>query len=120
VAESSFDELIHAPLRLRICSLLGSVESMAFAVVRDNLGITDAHLSKQVKILADAGYVAATKQGVASRVDARKTTWLSLTPAGRKAFEAHVTALRDLLAAPNRTRTSAAGWSSTPDGPPAG
>ena len=64
MAESSFDELIHATLRLTICSLLASVDSMAFAVVRDNLGITDAHLSKQVKILADAGHVAATKQGV--------------------------------------------------------
>ena len=98
MAESSFDELIHATLRLTICSLLASVDSMAFAVVRDNLGITDAHLSKQVKILADAGHVAATKQGVTSRTDARKTTWLSLTPTGRKAFEAHVTALRELLA----------------------
>lgn len=98
--ESGFDELIHAPLRLRICSLLASADALGFAVVRDSLEITDAHLSKQVKILSDAGYLTSTKSGSSSRSDARKTTWLALTPTGRRAFRGHVAALERLLAQP--------------------
>lgn len=97
MAEPAFDEIIHAPWRLRTCSLLAPVDSMAFSLVRDSLGITAAHLSKQVKILTDAGYVKATKAAEPSRSDSRKATWLSLTPAGRRAFEAHVAELRRLL-----------------------
>lgn len=95
--EPLFDELIHAPLRLRICSLLDATDSVAFAVVRDTLGITDAHLSKQVKILSDAGYVSASRGGSAERADARQTVWLSLTKHGRHAFAGHIRALRQLL-----------------------
>ena len=97
MAEARFDELIHAPLRLRICSLLEPVDAMAFGNVRDSLDIADAHLSKQVKILTDAGYVVVAKRGSERRDDLRKTTWLSLTPAGRAAFTGHVAALRSLL-----------------------
>lgn len=95
--EPVFDELIHAPLRLRICSLLAPVESLAFATLRDALEITDAHLSKQVRILLDAGYVVSTRTGSTRRGSARRTVWLSLSPQGRHAFESHVRALRRML-----------------------
>ena len=50
-------------------------------------------LSKHVKTLEEAGYVAVRK--VAS--DGRQRTWLSLTSAGRKAFANHAAALRALV-----------------------
>lgn len=53
--EAHFDETIHAPHRLRICALLAPVESMEFGTVRDELGVADSVLSKQFKVLADAG-----------------------------------------------------------------
>ncbi|MWV50804.1 helix-turn-helix domain-containing protein [Rathayibacter sp. VKM Ac-2803] len=93
-AEARFDELIHAPLRLRICGLLRAGDGIDFGVLRDTLGIADASLSKNLKLLADAGLVAMSKSSSAARSDSRRVTWVALTPAGSSAFDAHVAALR--------------------------
>jgi len=68
---------------------------MDFATLREIVGVSESVLSKHLKHLEDAGYVAIDKRTVASRV----RTWLALTRAGRKALEAHMTALRALMAA---------------------
>ncbi|AVM63263.1 MULTISPECIES: transcriptional regulator [Dietzia] len=91
-----FDEIIHAPHRLRICALLSPVESMEFGTVRDELGVADSVLSKQFKVLVDAGYATTSK---AAGATGRARTWLALTRAGRNAFGGHLEALRDLAAA---------------------
>lgn len=85
-----FDEVIHPINRLRICSMLAPVDSLAFSAVRDELGLSDSVLSKQVKILQTAGYVTLRKEPLNSRVRA----WLSLTPEGRTALAAHLAHLR--------------------------
>lgn len=59
--EAAFDEVIHAPVRLRLCGLMRHVDQIEFAVLRDTLSITDASLSKHLKLLQQAGYVAMTK-----------------------------------------------------------
>ena len=80
-----FDEVIHAPIRLRICGLLSASDSVRFDVLRDTLGISDATCSKHLKTLADAGYVAiAKKPGVARRLLYRdlgrlRHDWVMLT-----------------------------------------
>ena len=94
--EPRFDELVHAPLRLRICGLLRAGDGIDFAVLRDTLNVSDATLSKNLKLLADAGLVVAAKGASASRTDARRVTWLSLTPHGRSVFDSHVAALRSI------------------------
>lgn len=94
--EARFDEIIHAPLRLRICGLLRPVDRLDFAVLRDALDVSDATLSKHVKTLVAAGYVVSDKAASADRRDARRVMWLSLSRAGRKAFDAHVRALRKI------------------------
>ena len=96
-----FNETIHAPLRLRICGLLRHVGQLDFAVVRDVLGVPDPTVSKHVKTLVSVGYVVSSKAASASRDDARRVTWLSLTPAGRAAFDAHVLALQQIAAPPS-------------------
>jgi len=96
VREARFDETIHAPVRLRICGLLRHVEQLDFAVLRDTLNVPDATLSKHVKTLADSGYVSSRKAASASRGDARRVTWLSLTPSGQVAFDAHIRALQEI------------------------
>ncbi|WP_445154294.1 transcriptional regulator [Arthrobacter sp. Hor0625] len=96
MAEAAFDEVIHAPLRLRICGLLSPVDRLDFAVIRTALGVSDATLSKQLKTLIASGYVASSKAASAGRDDARRITWLSLTPSGRRAFDAHVRALQEI------------------------
>ncbi len=89
----SFNELIHAPLRLRICGLLRSVDELEFSVVRDALAIDDAKLSKHIRVLTDAGFVSLRKERSASRADSRRLTWVKLTPVGSTAVEAHLAAL---------------------------
>ncbi|HMT49420.1 transcriptional regulator [Dietzia sp. UBA5065] len=91
-----FDEVIHAPHRLRICALLAPVDSMEFGAVRDELGVADSVLSKQFKVLVDAGFAGTSK---APGHTGRARTWLSLTGEGRRAFAAHLEALRELAAA---------------------
>lgn len=95
-----FDEVIHAPHRLRICALLAPVESMEFGSVRDELGVADSVLSKQFKVLTDAGFATTSK---ARGETGRARTWLALTREGRKAFAAHLEALRELATAAEAT-----------------
>jgi DNA-binding MarR family transcriptional regulator len=52
--------------------------------------VSDSVLSKHVRQLEEAGYVTVHKATVASR----QRTSLSLTTAGRQAFDAHVAELR--------------------------
>ena len=89
-AAPDFNDLVHAPNRLRICALLAAVSSAEFSTVREALGVADSVLSKHVAVLHDAGYVEVHKSTCASRV----RTSLSLTPAGRAAYEGHIAALR--------------------------
>ena len=93
-AEARFDEVIHAPLRLRICGLLRAGDGLDFGVLRDTLGVSDATLSKHLKVLADAGFTATVKSSSSARSDSRRITWVSLTRAGAEAFDSHVRALR--------------------------
>lgn len=88
-----FDALIHAPGRLQICAILSSVDA-EFAMLRDAIKVSDSVMSKHLKQLEEAGYVALAK----APFDGRQRTWISLTPAGRKAFAAHVAELQRLAA----------------------
>lgn len=85
-----FDAVVHMPPRLQVCGLLAAVDSMDFATVREQVGVSDSVLSKHVKQLEEAGYVTVRKATRAARL----RTSLALTPAGRAAFEAHVAELR--------------------------
>jgi DNA-binding MarR family transcriptional regulator len=88
-----FDEIVHAPNRLQICAMLSAVTSADFATVRQGLGVADSVLSKHVRVLFEAGYVDIHKSTSASRV----RTSLSLTAAGRAAYEGHLAALRAIV-----------------------
>ncbi|APX33357.1 transcriptional regulator [Brachybacterium sp. P6-10-X1] len=92
--EPAFHEVIHAPVRLRICGLLRQVDEVEFSVVRDTLSLRDAHLSKNLTVLAEADLVRLRKETSPERSDARRLTWVALTPDGRAAVEAHLAALR--------------------------
>jgi len=92
--EPVFDLIIHAPMRLRLCGLLRHVDQAEFSVLRDTLALSDASLSKHLKVLFDAGYVSTTKTGSPARGDARRLTWVQLTPHGRRAFDGHVAELQ--------------------------
>ena len=89
-----FDELIHAPTRLSIVSLLAATEWADFKFIRDSVGLSDSALSKQLTTLEEAGYVEIRK----SFVGKRPRTSAKLTSVGRAAFERHVAALQQIVA----------------------
>lgn len=74
--------------------MLRRAEKVDFAVLRDTVGVSDATLSKHLKVLGDAGYITTTKARSAARSDARRLTWVAQTARGRAAFDAHVAELR--------------------------
>ncbi|WP_040338560.1 transcriptional regulator [Candidatus Blastococcus massiliensis] len=90
-----FDEIIHAPHRLRICAVLGAARRVEFGFLQDRLELSKSALSKHLSQLADAGYVT-QERGVR---EGRSRLWLTLTPAGRRAYAAHVRALQQIIAA---------------------
>ena len=90
---AGLDPLIHAPIRLQVVTTLSAVSEAEFATLRNALGVSDSVLSKHISALVDAGYVRSRK-GVQA---GRRTTWIGLTAAGRKALRGHVAALRRLI-----------------------
>ncbi len=91
---ADLDPILQAPARLKLMTMLTAVSEAEFAILRDNLAVSDSVLSKHVGALAAEGYLRSRK-GVHA---GRRTTWISLTPAGRTALRSHVAALRELIA----------------------
>ena len=93
--EARFDEIVHAPQRLRILSMLDAIQGdLEFSALRDALGVADSVVSKHVKVLADADYVSVHKAAVLGR----QRTWIRMTARGGDAYAAHVAALRAIVA----------------------
>ena len=92
MTEALLNTVIHAPNRLRICALLTPLQEAEFQVLRDELGVSDSVLSKHLKQLEQAGYVAFRK----GAVNGRQRMWAGLTKSGRDAFSGHVAALNQL------------------------
>ncbi len=94
MSTARLDGLIHAPTRLEIVSLLAAAQWADFKYIRDELGLSDSALSKQLSTLESAGYVEIHRRFVGKR----PRTSASLSTTGRKAFEQHVAALQKILA----------------------
>jgi DNA-binding MarR family transcriptional regulator len=90
---AEFDEHVVAPARLRLMTALTAVSEAEFATVREALGVSDSVLSKHLGALEGVGYLRRRK----GLHRGRRTTWIALTPRGRKALRAHVTALRAVI-----------------------
>ncbi len=87
------DPLIHPITRLSICGLLAAgADWVEFAALRDAAGISDSVLSKQSRVLEDAGYVEVRKGAIGRR----PRTWFRLTAQGRKAVAGHLAWLAEL------------------------
>ena len=83
------DPVIHERVRLGILSLLAAARGLSFNDVKGSLGLTDGNLSVHMRILERHGYVAVEK----SFVLRRPRTVLSMTKAGRRAFEGYLKVL---------------------------
>jgi DNA-binding MarR family transcriptional regulator len=88
------DANLQAPARLKLMTMLTAVSEAEFATLRDRLDVSDSVLSKHIAALASSDYVKSRK-GVHI---GRRTTWISLTAHGRAALNAHVAAMREIIA----------------------
>lgn len=94
-AAATFNPIIHAPHRLRICAMLLPAQGLEFAEVQERVELSKSALSKQLTQLVDAGYVA-QDQVVRAR---RSRLVLSLTETGRAAYLGHIAALEEIISA---------------------
>lgn len=92
-ARPEFDEVIHAPNRLKICALLATATATEFGTLRDTLAVADSVTSKHLKILSEAGYVTLSKP---TGTGGRAKTWVTITQTGRRAFEGHLAMLQQM------------------------
>ena len=88
-----FDEIIHASTRPSIVALLAGAHWVDFTFVRDRLEISDSALSKQFRVLEDAGYLTLERHVNARRRRLRAR----LTPFGLQAFNDHVAAPSEIV-----------------------
>ncbi len=87
------DRVIHEPSRLRIMAQLYVVKSADFTFLMTQLGFTWGNLSSHLTKLENAGYVLAKKEFVGKK----PRTTLSLTDAGRKAFNEYRATMKAVI-----------------------
>jgi DNA-binding transcriptional ArsR family regulator len=88
------DPVIHAPKRLIAMAVLANTEYATFQFLKEQLGLTDSDLSRQMSALESAGYVKAHKRGRGPG----STTTYTMTRQGGRAYRAHRAALYAMLA----------------------
>ena len=92
-SHSEIDRLVHEPARFQVLALLYVIESADFTFIMNQLGLTWGNLSAHITKLEEGGYVAVEK-GFKGK---RPQTMLSLTKAGRKAFQVYRQTMKQLL-----------------------
>lgn len=90
------NEAIHQPVRLSILALLANAQQVDFVFLRDHLALKDANLSQHLSALESLGYVTINKTFERKR----SRTWVSLSTAGRAAFEDYLSVLRMIVGSP--------------------
>lgn len=93
MTDPSFDELLHAPQRLRISAILDAASHVEFGELQNRLGISKSALSKHLLRLEESGYV----QNVRITVAGRSRLRTSFTKNGREKYRAHKEALQGIL-----------------------
>jgi DNA-binding MarR family transcriptional regulator len=80
-------------IRLGICLLLAETEYMTFQRLKELIDVTDGNLGAQLNNLRTAGLVSSKTFTLARR----RATWFSLTEAGRRSLDAHISALESIV-----------------------
>ncbi len=92
------DAIVHQPVRLKIMAALNPLparEALEFLRLRALVGATDGNLGAHIGTLEQAGYVEVEKDFVGKKPRTR----VRLTKAGRRAFEAYIEFLREIVGA---------------------
>lgn len=95
MADLGLNKIMHAPIRLQICSMLAVSKSIEFKAIAEVLDISNSSLSKNLKQLEDAVYIETRPM----LTDSRKIA-ISMTQQGRLTFDDHVKALQAIIQQP--------------------
>jgi len=87
------DEIVHQRARLGILSLVHEARRVEFGYLLKTLGLTGGTLSQHLRVLEEASLIKVEK-GLQGR---RPRTWVSITPAGRRALLQEIRALRAIV-----------------------
>lgn len=93
-AFAALDPVLEHRMRLAIAVLLARDGEISFAAFKRQLQATDGNLGAQLRKLEDAGYLL-LRRAFAER---KPVTWYRLSAAGRRALDAHLQALRAMIA----------------------
>lgn len=91
---ADLDPIVHAPKRMAALAILAASEWAEFDFLRQRLDVSESDLSKQMRVLQEAGYARVSKLGKGPGA----STWYRLTRPGRRAFERHLALLRAMVA----------------------
>jgi DNA-binding MarR family transcriptional regulator len=89
----ALDETVHQRVRLGILAVVSEATECTFAVLRNELDLTDGNLSRHLRVLEEAGLLQIRK-GYEGR---RPCTWLRLTTRGHAALRDEIAALERLV-----------------------
>ena len=87
------DRVIHEKGRLGIMSMLAASPELSFIELREMLQMTDGNLTTHIRTLQEAGYVSVAK----SYRNNRRTTTVSMTAGGRRAFSEYLGLLERIV-----------------------
>jgi len=99
---AELDNTIHQSVRLQIMSSLVALyagEEIEFVYLKKLLNLTDGNLGAHLAKLEEAGYVKVKKTFVARK----PRTFITATGKGRDAFEEHISALKQIIGAQQKT-----------------
>lgn len=91
-ARGRLNEVVHSPVRFTLMAALSTVDDATYQVLKDELGVSYALLSKHAAILEEHGYLEVHKSFLAKKPQ----TVFRLTRVGRKAYKDHVAALQEI------------------------
>lgn len=90
---AELDDTVHQRARLGILTILDESDRADFGYLKRVLGLTDGNLGRHLEVLAEQGLVASEKVFEGRR----PRTWVTITPEGRGALTAEISALRALV-----------------------
>lgn len=93
-AFAALDPVLEHRMRLAIAVLLARDGEVSFAAFKRQLQATDGNLGAQLRKLEDAGYLLLRR----TFAERKPVTWYRLSAAGRRALDAHLQALRSMIA----------------------
>ena len=88
-----FDPLLHQSIRSKLVSMLIANDELPFKALKEALAVTDGNLSSHLSKLEKEEYIVIEKIFDGKR----PKTVVKIAPAGRKAFEAYIEALKAFI-----------------------